>query len=116
MTAATGSELGGPTAETLARSAEVLAWLVEGLGRPEIHARARERWDLAPRSADRLIAFARGQLREAWSVQREELMALLLSRCDRIFRRRWPPGTSGRPERPQYLRPRCAAVRQLPET
>jgi hypothetical protein len=86
MTAATGSEPGGPTAETLARSAEVLAWLVEGLGRPEIHARARERWGLAPRSTDRLIAHARGQLREAWSVQREELLSVLLSRCDRIYR------------------------------
>lgn len=87
MTAATGSEPGGPTAETLARSAEVLAWLVEGgLGRPEIHARARERWDLAPRSTDRLIAFARAELREAWNLQREELLSVLLSRCDRIYR------------------------------
>jgi hypothetical protein len=86
VTAATGSEPGGPTAETLARSAEVLAWLVEGQGRPEIHARARERWELAPRSTDRLIAHARGQLREAWNLQREELLSVLLSRCDRIYR------------------------------
>lgn len=95
MTAATGSEPGGATAETLARSAEVLAWLVEGLGRPEIHARARERWDLAPRSADRLIAFARAELREAWNLQREELLSLLLSRCDRIFREAMATGNLG---------------------
>lgn len=95
MTAATGSEPGGPTAETLARSAEVLAWLVDGLGRPEIHARARERWDLAPRSTDRLIAFARCELREAWNVQREELLSVLLSRCDRIYREGMASGNHG---------------------
>ena len=95
MTAATGSEPGGPTAETLARSAEVVAWLVDGLGRPEIHARARERWDLAPRSTDRLIAFARGELREAWNVQREELLSVLLSRCDRIYREALACGNHG---------------------
>jgi hypothetical protein len=90
MTASAGNDPGGgladATAETIARAAVVAGLLVDGLSRPEIVAEARERWGLAPRSTDRLIAHARGQLREAWELEREQLLAVLLTRCDRIYR------------------------------
>ncbi len=90
MTATAGSEPGGgladATAETIARASVVAGLLVDGLSRPEILAVARERWGLAPRSADRLIAHARAELVAAWGVQREQLLAVLLSRADRVYR------------------------------
>ena len=90
MTATAGNEPGGgladATVETVVRVTVVAGLLVDGAGRPEIVAEAKERWGLAPRSADRLIAAARAELVEAWALQREQLLAVLLSRTDRVYR------------------------------
>ncbi len=99
MTAATGSEPGGViaphTTETLHRAQLVACWLTEGMPRAEIHREARERWGLATRSADRVIAAARAELIAGADQQREQLVALLLSRCDAIYRAAMATGNHG---------------------
>lgn len=81
-----GGTLATASAETIARAGEVLAWLVEGWSRAEIHARARDRWAISGRQSDRLIHHARGELVAGVDQQREQLLALLLTRTDRIYR------------------------------
>ena len=99
MTAAAGSEPGGGivphTTETLHRAQLVAVWLVEGMPRAEIHREARERWGLATRSADRVIAAARSELIAGADQQREQLVALLLTRTDQIFRKAMACGNHG---------------------
>jgi hypothetical protein len=90
MTAQHGEQQGGTlataSAETIARAGEVLAWLVEGVGRAEIHARARDRWAISGRQADRLIHHARVELVAGMDQERSDMRALLLTRCDAIYR------------------------------
>lgn len=86
MTARDGSETGGLTAQTLARIPIVAGWVVEGRGRREILDCAREEWGISIRQADRLIHHARAELVAEWSVQRQELTAVLLARLDREYR------------------------------
>lgn len=72
-------------AETVARVPLVASWVVAGLSRHAIHERAREAWGIAPRTTDRLIAAARAELCAGWEVQRAEMVALLLERCDAAY-------------------------------
>jgi hypothetical protein len=80
------AEGGGGAAHTLARSQQVARWLVYGFSTAEVHARARETWNVSHRSADRLLAAARAELIRGWDVERHEMIALLLSRLDTVFR------------------------------
>jgi hypothetical protein len=77
---------GGGAAHTLARSQQVARWLVEGCSTAEVHHRARETWGVSHRTADRLVAAARAELIRGWNVERHEMIALLLSRLDTVFR------------------------------
>ena len=86
MTARDGSETGGLTAQTLARIPIVAGWIVEGRGRAEILDCAREEWGISIRQADRLIHHARAEMVAEWSVQRQELTAVLLARLDATYR------------------------------
>jgi len=81
-----GADGGGGAAHTLARSQQVARWLVEGCSTAEVHQRARESWGVSHRTADRLVAAARADLVRGWDVQRHEMIALLLSRLDTVFR------------------------------
>ena len=95
MRAKRGEERGGPTAQTLARIPAVVGWLVEGRSRAEIVSCCGEEWGVSPRQADRLIAYARAELRQEWSVQRSELTATLLARLDREYRAASGQGNPG---------------------
>jgi hypothetical protein len=87
MTAANGGETGGVlTAQTLARLPMIVGWIVEGRGRREVIDSARDEWGISERQAHRLIALARAELVAEWSVQRQELTAVLLARLDREYR------------------------------
>jgi hypothetical protein len=81
-----GTEGGGGAAHTLARSQQLARWLVGGFSTAEVHHRARELWGVSHRTADRLVAAARAELIRGWDVQRQEMIALLLSRLDSVFR------------------------------
>lgn len=72
-------------AETVARTPVVAGWVVDGLSRHAIHQKARDAWGIAPRTTDRLIAAARAELCAGWEVQRAEMVALLLERCDAAY-------------------------------
>ena len=93
MTAQHGAEPGSTgtlataSAETIARTMEVLTWVVNGLGRTDVHAQARQRWGISSRQADRLIHHARAELVAGMEVHRQELLALLLTRTDLVFRK-----------------------------
>ena len=81
-----GTDGGGGAAHTLARSQQVVRWLVEGCSTAEVHQRAREAWGVSHRTADRLVAAARADLVRGWDVQRRETIGLLLARLDTVFR------------------------------
>jgi hypothetical protein len=87
VTVASNGDQGGRlvTAETAVRVPIVAGWLVDGRSRLQIYAAARDAWDLAPRSVDRLIQSARAEIVAAWDQQRPELTACLLSRYDAIY-------------------------------
>ena len=87
MTAVNGNETGGVlTAQTLARLPIVTGWIVEGRGRREVIDCCREEFGISERQAHRLIALARAELRQEWSVERADLVATLLARLDREYR------------------------------
>ena len=88
MTAAQRESKGAPTPtpETLIKAAQVARWLVAGNGTAEVYDLAADAWGLARRQTDRLLQLARAEIREAWSLERPELIALLLSRSDLAFR------------------------------
>lgn len=67
------------TSITEARTAEVERLLLEGAGRAAVLLHARQEWNLAPRSADRLLALARERIRAGWEVERRDVVALILS-------------------------------------
>lgn len=68
------------TAATLeARTAAVVRLLAGGARRSDVVAHCATAWGLAPRSADRLLAAARLQIRSDWEVTRPELTAELLA-------------------------------------
>jgi hypothetical protein len=96
MTAANGGETGGVlTAQTLARLPIVAGWIVEGRGRREVIDCCREEWSISERQAHRLIALARAELVAEWSVQRQELTAVLLARLDATYRQAAGQGNAG---------------------
>jgi hypothetical protein len=85
--AADGVEGGrGAVAHTVARAAVVAGWLTDGCSTAEVRQRARAQWGVSHRTADRLVAAGRAELIRGWDVERDEMIALLLSRLDRVFR------------------------------
>jgi hypothetical protein len=76
---------GQPAAHNAYRAQAVAGWLTEGASTAEAHQRAREAWGVSGRTADRLIHAARQLLRQAWEVDRVEMLALLLARLDRVY-------------------------------
>lgn len=84
------------TAESAAvRVPQVCRWLVEGHSTGEIYDLAAGTWGIAPRSVDRLVAYARAELQRAWDLERPALVALLLTRCDLVFRMAVAQNNSG---------------------
>lgn len=73
-----------PTATTEARLLAVEALLLEGAGRRDVVAHARQEWGLAPRSADRLLALARERIRAGWELERRDMAALILSQLSSL--------------------------------
>ena len=73
-------------AHNAARAALVAGWLTDGCSTAEVRQRARDQWGVSHRTADRLVAAGRAELVRGWDVQREEMIALLLSRLDTVFR------------------------------
>jgi hypothetical protein len=61
-------------------------WLVVGHGSTEVVRRAQDEWGISQRTAQRLLAAARADLVRGWNVERHEMIALLLSRLDTVFR------------------------------
>jgi hypothetical protein len=88
MTATAGESKGSPTPtpETQARVARIACWLVEGNGTRECYALASEAWGISSRQTDRLLQLARLELRHAWQVDRADMVAVLMSRSDAVFR------------------------------
>jgi len=73
------------TAATLeARTAAVVALVMAGARRSDVLAHCATAWGLAPRSADRLLAAARLQIRSDWEVTRPELLAELLAALSQL--------------------------------
>jgi len=81
-----GAEGGRGAAHSIARAALVAGWLVEGYSTAEVHQRARDQWGVSNRTADRLVAAGRAELVRGWSVDRQQMTAMLLARLDSVFR------------------------------
>ena len=77
---------GGAVAHNVPRVAVMAGWLAEGNGSSEVVRRAQAEWGISQRTAQRLLAAARADLVRDWDVQRHEMIALLLSRLDLVFR------------------------------
>ena len=77
---------GAPAAHTLARSQLIARWLTEGFSTAEVHHRARETWKVSHRTADRLLQAGRRELMAGWDIERDQMLALLLSRFDAVFK------------------------------
>jgi hypothetical protein len=99
MTARTGEDnrgdLAEANAETITRVPVVAGWIVDGNDRASMYVMAREAWGIAPRSVDRLIQQARRELVAGWHVQREELLAVLLARSEKVFAASMTSGNHG---------------------
>jgi hypothetical protein len=59
--------------------ASIVRLIATGATRSAVLEHARDCWGVSPRSADRLLAAARAQIRADWEVERPELAAELLS-------------------------------------
>lgn len=81
-----GDGRGGPQAQTVARVAQVARWLVDGNGTAEVYRLSRDAWQLSTRQTDRLIAMARQEITDAWQLERAQMVSMLLSRSDAVFR------------------------------
>lgn len=90
-----GDATGAPTAETQARAAQAVRWLIAGNGTREVYDLAHDAWGVSTRQSDRYLALARQMLIDAWEVERLELTALLLSRADAVFRLAMSQNNSG---------------------
>ena len=71
-------------ASTEHRVSEVARLIVAGHRRTDVVDHCREVWGLAPRSADRLLAQAREQLRADWDIERPQMIADLLSQLSTL--------------------------------
>jgi hypothetical protein len=80
-----GAEGGRGAAHNVARSQQVARWLVEGLSNAEVHHRARETWGVSHRTTDRLLKAGRAELMAGWDIERDSMIALLLSRLVSVF-------------------------------
>jgi hypothetical protein len=47
---------------------------------------ARDEWGVSRRSADRLLAAGRRELLANWDIERDQMLALLLTRFDAVFK------------------------------
>ncbi len=73
------------TAATLdTRTTEVVRLLAEGGTRRDVLALCADEWGFSSRSADRLLAAARQQIRSDWDIERPQMIAELLSRLSEI--------------------------------
>ena len=82
-----GAEGGrGAVAHNVARAAVVAGWLTDGCSTAEVRQRARAQWGVSHRTADRLVAAGRAELIRGWDVERDQMLALLLSRFDAVFK------------------------------
>lgn len=75
----------GTQAVSEERARQVARWIVDGVQRAEMIDRGRDLWGLTPSTVDRLIRAGRALLREAWELERPDLVAVLLSRSDEIY-------------------------------
>jgi hypothetical protein len=76
-----------PSAATEARLQAVEALLLAGGRRSDVVALCADRYGLAPRSADRLLALARARIRDDWAeVQRPAMVAEVLSQLSTLQR------------------------------
>lgn len=66
-------------AELELRTREVVGLLTTGACRNTVLKHCRETWGVSPRSADRLLARARQQIKADWENQRSDITAGLLS-------------------------------------
>ena len=80
-----GADGGRGAAHNVARSQQIARWLVEGLSTAEVHLRARQAWGVSHRTADRLLKAGRAELIAGWDIERDSMIALLLSRLDSVF-------------------------------
>lgn len=81
-----GAERGRGAAHNIARSQQVARWLSAGCSTAEVHQQARETWGVSHRTADRLVAAGRAELMAGWDIERDQMLALLLSRFDAVFK------------------------------
>ena len=81
-----GAEGGrGAVAHNVARAAVVAGWLTDGCSSAEVRQRAKDQWSVSARTADRLLAAGRAELIRGWDCDRQQMIALLLSRLDAVF-------------------------------
>ena len=71
-------------ASTEHRVAEVARMIAAGHRRTDVVDFCRQTWGLSPRSADRLLALARQQIRSDWDIERPEMIADLLSQLSTL--------------------------------
>jgi hypothetical protein len=71
-------------ASTEHRVAEVARLIGAGHRRSDVVGFCRQTWGLSPRSADRLLALARQQIRSDWDIERPHVIADLLSQLSTL--------------------------------
>jgi len=72
-----------------------VALIVQGGTRADVFAIATEQWGLSSRSVDRLVAKARAEIKASWELQREDLLAQLLSSLSDLQQRARETGQLG---------------------
>jgi hypothetical protein len=73
-----------PAPSTEHRVAEVPRMIAAGHRRTDVVDFCRQTWGLSPRSADRLLALARQQIRSDWDIERPQMIADRLSQLSTL--------------------------------
>jgi hypothetical protein len=73
-----------PAASTEHRVSEVARMIAAGHRRTAVVDFCRQTWVLSPRSADRLLALARQQIRSDWDLEPPQMIAVLLSQLSTL--------------------------------
>ncbi|MFM7674967.1 MAG: hypothetical protein ACKO5F_05165 [Synechococcus sp.] len=71
-------------AEQQLRIQEILRILMAGGGRQHCLQFARQEWNLGERQTDKLLALARAEIVNDWQLEREQVLAQLLSQLSEI--------------------------------